>query len=82
MVRGWNRILDRPCSAVISSFFTYIYAKFIDEWLHCEIREKAIADMEAKGQSEEQIEMAMKFVDMFTKAEAILFIGLIFWSFN
>jgi hypothetical protein len=32
--------------------------------------------MEAKGQSDEQIEMAMKFVDMFTNPEALLFFGL------
>ena len=65
-------------SAVISSIFTYIYAKFIDESFIAGIREKAIADMEAKGQTQEQIDQAMKFVDMFTSAEAILFFGLFF----
>jgi len=65
-------------SAVISSFFTYIYAKFIDESFIAGIREKAISDMEAKGQTQEQIDAAMKFVDMFTNAEAILFFGLFF----
>ena len=65
-------------SAVISSIFTYIYVKFIDPSFITAIREKAIADMEAKGQSQEQIETAMKFVEMFTVAEAILFFGLFF----
>ena len=65
-------------SAAISSIFTYIYAKFIDESFIAGIREKAITDMEAKGQSQEQIDAAMKFVDMFTSAEAILFFGLFF----
>ena len=65
-------------SAVISSIFTYIYAKFIDESFIAGIREKAISDMEAKGQTQEQIDQAMKFVDMFTSAEAILFFGLFF----
>ncbi len=65
-------------SAVISSLFTYIYAKFIDPSFISTIREKAIEDMEAKGQSQEQIDAAMKFVEMFTSAEAILFMGLFF----
>jgi hypothetical protein len=65
-------------SAVISSIFTYIYAKFIDPTFITTMREKAIADMEAKGQSQEQIDMAMKFVDMFMSAESIFIMGLIF----
>jgi len=65
-------------ASVISSIFTYLYIKFIDASFITTIREKAIEDMEAKGQSEEQIETAMKFVDMFTNAEAILFFGLFF----
>ena len=65
-------------SSVISSIFNYIYAKFIDPTFITTIREKAIEDMEAKGQSQEQIDAAMKFIDMFTSAEAILFFGLFF----
>jgi hypothetical protein len=42
------------------------------------IRETSIRQMEEKGQSDEQIEMAMKFVDMFTNAEAMLLFGLFF----
>ena len=42
------------------------------------IREKAIADMEAKGQTQSQIDAAMKLVERFTSAEAILFFGLFF----
>jgi hypothetical protein len=34
--------------------------------------------MEKQGQSDEQIEAAMKFVEMFTTAEALLFWGLFF----
>lgn len=63
-------------SAVVSSVFTYVYVKFIDDGFVGKIREKAIEDMQAQGQSEEQIEMAMKFVEMFTGAEALLFFGL------
>ena len=63
-------------SSVVSSIFTYVYVKFIDDVFVAKIREKAIEDMQAQGQSEEQIEMAMKFVEMFTGAEALLFFGL------
>ena len=65
-------------SSVIGSIFTYVYVKFIDSSMTTAIREGAIRDMEEKGQSEEQIEMAMKFVDMFTNPEALLFFGLFF----
>jgi hypothetical protein len=64
--------------AAISSIFTYIYAKFIDPTFIDTIRQKAVEDMEAKGQSQEQIDTAMKFVEMFTSAEAILFMGFFF----
>jgi hypothetical protein len=64
--------------SIISSVFTYIYAKFIDPNFITMIREKAIEDMEAKGQSQEQIDAAMKFVEMFTSAEAIFFMGIFF----
>ena len=64
--------------SVISSVFTYIYAKFIDPTFITTIREKAISDMEAQGQSQQQIDAAMKFVEMFTSAEALLFFGLFF----
>lgn len=63
-------------ASVVSSIFTYIYIKFIDDGFISKIREKAIEDMQAQGQSDEQIEMAMKFVEMFTNAEAMLFFGL------
>lgn len=63
-------------ASVVSSIFTYIYIKFIDDGFITKIREKAIEDMEAQGQSEEQIDMAMKFVEMFTNPEAMLFFGL------
>ncbi|MEO5978530.1 MAG: DUF4199 domain-containing protein [Chryseolinea sp.] len=65
-------------ASVLSSVFTYIYVKFIDESFIQAIRDKAIEDMQAKGQSDDQIEMAMKFVNMFTTPEAILGVGLFF----
>ena len=65
-------------SSVIGNVFTYIYVKFIDQGMITAIRENAIREMEEKGQSDEQIEMAMKFVDMFTNAEALVLFGLFF----
>jgi len=65
-------------ASVISSVFTYVYMKFIDDGFISKIRDKAIEDMQNKGQSDDQIEMAMKFVNMFTNAEAIFFFGLFF----
>ncbi|HEY9047036.1 MAG TPA: DUF4199 domain-containing protein [Ohtaekwangia sp.] len=65
-------------SSIISSVFTYIYIKFIDSGFIEAIKEKSIADMEAKGMSDEQIEQAMKFVSMFTTAEAMFIMGIIF----
>jgi Protein of unknown function (DUF4199) len=65
-------------SSLISSVFTYIYAKFIDSGFVTAIRDNAIAEMQAKGQTDEQIEVAMKFVDMFTSAEALLIMGILF----
>ena len=63
-------------SASISAIFTYIYAK-VDSGYIASIREKAVQDMEAQGQSQQNIDAAMKFVEMFTSAEAIFLMGLI-----
>jgi len=65
-------------SSVVSSIFTFIYLTFINDNFIAKTRDKAIEDMQAKGQSEEQIEMAMKFVDMFMSPWAMLIMGIIF----
>ncbi|MEJ7646295.1 MAG: DUF4199 domain-containing protein [Chryseolinea sp.] len=64
-------------ASVVSSIFTYIYLKFIDDSFLTTIRDKAVEEMQAKGQSEEQIEMAMKFMTMFTNPEAMLVMGIV-----
>lgn len=64
-------------SAIISNVLTYIYIKFVDDSMLELIREKAIADMEESGQSEEQIEQAMGFAEMFMSAEAIPIFGIL-----
>lgn len=48
-------------SLVITGLFTYIYINFIDTNAFEEIWEKAAADMEAKGQSQEAIDMGMSW---------------------
>ena len=65
-------------SSVVSSIFTYIYMKFIDTGYVDMIRQKSIEQMEAKGSSDQEIEMAMKYVEMFTTPEMILVFGLFF----
>jgi hypothetical protein len=65
-------------SSVASSIFVFIYVSFINDNYLTKARDKAIEDMQAKGQSEDQIEMAMKFVDMFLSPGAMLLMGIIF----
>jgi hypothetical protein len=64
-------------SGVISSVFTYIYIKFVDSSFVEMIKEKQLADMEAKGMSEEQIDQAMKMASYFMTPEAMFLFGLI-----
>jgi hypothetical protein len=48
-------------SIVLTGIYTFIYTKFIDPTAMDSVWEKAAADMEAKGQDEEQIETALGF---------------------
>lgn len=64
-------------SSVISSVFTFIYVSFINTNMIDAIREKSIADMEAQGQSQAQIDQAMPFVEMFTSPVAMLVMGVL-----
>lgn len=65
-------------SSVISSILTYIYIKYVDGSMLEIIKDKAIADMEENGMSEDEIDTAMGFTEMFMNAEAMLIMGLIF----
>lgn len=64
-------------SSAISSVFTYIYVKFIDDGFIGKIKEKQIQAMEEQGMSDEQIDQAMGIASMFMSAEAMLIMGLI-----
>lgn len=53
-------------STVITSIYTYFYMSIINPGLHDYIVQKELAKMEAKGQSQEQIDMAMPYIEKFT----------------
>ena len=48
-------------STIVGMIFSYIYINFIDQSIFDAIWEKAAADMEEKGQSEEAIEMGLEW---------------------
>lgn len=64
-------------SSVISSIFMYVYIKFIDSTFMDKIRDQQITQMQEKGMSDEQIEQAMKYAEMFSSPEIILVFGII-----
>ncbi len=63
-------------STVIYSIFFYVYIKFIDSSFMDMIRDQQLEQLEARGMSDEQIEQAMKFTEMFTSPEALLGFGI------
>lgn len=65
-------------SSIISNILTYIYIKFVDGSMIELIKDKAISDMEEKGMSEDEIDTAMGFTEMFISTEFIVIMGLIF----
>jgi len=64
--------------AAITSLFTAIYVNLIDTEFVNRIRDKALADMEAKGTPEAQIDMAMKMVNYMTSPVALFIVGVVF----
>ena len=64
-------------SSVISSIFTYVYIKFIDDSFLQAIKDKQMEAMEKQGLSDEQIEQSMKIAGVFTSPEAILGFGIV-----
>ena len=65
-------------SSVISSIFTYVYIKFIDDSFLQTIKDKQMEAMEKQGLSDEQMEQSMKIAGAFTSPEAILGFGIVF----
>ena len=64
-------------SSVISSIFTYVYIKFIDDSFLQAIKDKQMEAMEKQGLSDEQIEQSMKIAGAFTSPEVILGFGIV-----
>jgi hypothetical protein len=65
-------------NSVISSVFTYIYVKFIDNSMLELIRQQQEMQFEKRGMSEEQIQQAMSFASKFSTPEMIFIFGLFF----
>lgn len=72
-------------SGVVSSIFSYIYIKFIDDSMLTDIRDLQIEKLEEQGMDDAQIEQTMEIAGKFMSAEMIpvwgivgmLFIGFI-----
>lgn len=64
-------------SGVISSVFSFIYIKFIDDSFLEQIMDKAVEDMEAKGMSDGEIDQAMEITSMMMNPIGITIMGII-----
>ena len=65
-------------SAVLSSIFSYIYLKFIDDSMLTKIKDAQVEEMAKRGMDDAQIEQAMEMAGKFMTPEMIMIIG-IFW---
>lgn len=65
-------------SAAISSVFTYVYMKFIDNSMIQQILDKQREAMEERGMDDAQIDQAMSMTEKFMTPEIILGTGLFF----
>lgn len=65
-------------SSVLSSIFTFIYVKFIDETFIDTMKDNQMLQMQEKGMSDAQIDQAMSFSEPFMTPTAFLAFGIIF----
>ncbi|SRR5260221_288151 len=65
-------------SVAVSSVFTYVYVKFIDQGFIQQIMDRTREGMEEKGMSEEQIDQAMAMTSKFMTPEMMLVFGIVF----
>lgn len=65
-------------SSVLSSFFTFIYIKFIDDTFIDTMKNTQIENMQEKGMSDAQIDQAMGFSEPFMTPTAFLIFGIVF----
>jgi hypothetical protein len=68
-------------AGTLSSIFTYIYIKFIDDSMMQMIKDKQIESMEAQGMDDAQIDQAMEIAGKFTSPEMILVFGILAITF-
>lgn len=68
-------------SSVISNVFSYFYMTLIDPGMIDSIREIQIAEMENQGLTDEQIEMAMEYAELFMTPHMIVLMAFIFTLF-
>jgi hypothetical protein len=61
----------------LSSIFTFLYLKFVDDSMLQTIRDKQIEGMEAQGMDDAQIDQAMEIAGKFSGPVAILIIGIV-----
>lgn len=68
-------------AGVLSTIFSYIYVKFIDDSMLSLIQEKQIEAMEKQGLDDAQIEQAMEMAGKFSSPEVLFGIGIIVFIF-
>ena len=68
-------------AAVLSSIFSYIYIKFIDDSMLGLIMDQARSDMEAKGMDDDQIEQALAVTQKFMNPEMMFVMGILMFIF-
>jgi hypothetical protein len=68
-------------AGTLSSIFTYIYIKFIDDSMMQLIKDKQIESMQAQGMDDAQIDQAMEIAGKFSSPEMILVFGILAITF-
>ena len=64
-------------AGVISSVFSYLYLRFIDDSVIQKAMEEAVTQMEERGMADDQIDQAMKITEKFMQPGAMMIIALV-----
>lgn len=64
-------------AGVISSIFSFVYISFVDDSLIQQIKEKSRYDMEERGMSDAEIDMAMEMTEKFVSPGMMLVWGIV-----
>ena len=68
-------------AAAFDTVFSYIYIKFVDDSIMKTMVDKQLDELEAKGMSEQEIEIASKWMDWMMKPEVMMPIGFLAFVF-